>query len=1275
MFVGLCALGASLVLSVPAVAGVTHKPTGVTFGPFLAPGDVTVVQSSGDVLVVDGGAQRVERFTSAGVPANFSALGTNVIDGHETPQSSFELAGPGQSQVAVDESAGATKGEIYVTDSNHHVVDIFAPDGHYLGQLTGTHSTPFGTVCGVAVDQAGNVLVADENGQIHRFQAFTNPVTNSDWIGDIPVSSACELALDSTGDIFATQPFGGPVNKYDSAGDLQYALGSSNATGVAVDPASGDVYVAGESSVVQFDASSSIAPVELGSFGPGTVTSPAGVAVDGATGEVFVSDGAAQDVVVFGAGVATPDATTGAASGVSDTKATVEGGVNPEGTATQWQFEYGTETSYGSTAPASPQSAGNGTSEVPVSTELSGLAAGTTYHYRLVAIGANGTTYGADETFTTQAPPSVDSQSVEPIAKTTATLDAQVNPWGAETTYHFEYGPTESYGTSTGDKTLAAGWGDQGASAEISGLTAGATYHYRVVASNSVGGPVDGPDQTFTAVSAASFEDAQETEAIYADKVTSSAATLHAEVNPLGDATTYHFEYGPTEAYGTSIPVPDGNLGAGNRPVAVSQSISGLAAGTVFHFRVVATNVHGTVMSKDSTFKTLSAPLAGENCPNAQIRAEQKVTYLPDCRAYEKVSPEEKGHGDIIADGETSIAATGGGAVAFSSRTPFGDEVASGLSGQTQYVARRNQNGTGWVTHAVTPESQPEAYQTFYTATKVQIFSDDLTTALVWGYDLPGVETPSPPRNYIYAEDVATRALQPLTVSQDQTLGFREFVNVEDLGISADARHVAFVTPTQMLSTARAGASNVYQSDNGVLSLAGILPDGSIPQLGSEPAAKEYRGSMSANGSRLLFTAVPQEENPQPQLYMRIDGKRTVWISEPEGSDKSEPVEVHLQYMTPDGNNVFFVTNSKLLDEDKNEGPDLYRWTYGPDPEHEKNLTLITSAGGFALLGVKTGVIGASDDGSRVYYVTPDGHVSVWDNGTTRLITSDASPDLTVAYSLTAMASRPALGRVSPDGMWLAFMSLKTLGNDHVHGLTGQITNQHYEMYLYNLKSETLTCVSCSSIPATGDASVLPGATKGDPELFDDGIRPQFLTENGKVFFSTPESLLPQDSNGVADVYEYDGETGQLSLLSPGTGGDPTTFADASADGGDVFVQTRRQLLPEDRDSLVDMYDVRSDGGFPEAASVPAPCVADECQPQSPAVPGFGAPASVGFSGAGNLPGVTGKPAAKSPSNAHKLAAALRVCKRKRVRAHRKKCEAQARKRYAKQARNAGGSK
>jgi hypothetical protein len=102
-------------------------------------------------------------------------------------------------------------------------------------------------------------------------------------------------------------------------------------------------------------------------------------------------------------GTSAPAVTTGAASGVTSTAATLNGTVNPEGAATTYQFQYGTSTSYGSVTPASPASAGSGSSAVSESAALSGLSASTTYDYRLVATSATGTTNGSNQTFTTPA--------------------------------------------------------------------------------------------------------------------------------------------------------------------------------------------------------------------------------------------------------------------------------------------------------------------------------------------------------------------------------------------------------------------------------------------------------------------------------------------------------------------------------------------------------------------------------------------------------------------------------------------------------------------------------------------------------------------------------------------------------------------------------------------------------------------------------------------------------------------------------------------------------
>jgi hypothetical protein len=127
-------------------------------------------------------------------------------------------------------------------------------------------------------------------------------------------------------------------------------------------------------------------------------------------------------------------------------------------------------------------------------------------------------------------------------------------------------------------------------------------------------------------------------------------------------------------------------------------------------------------------------------------------------RHFEQVSPASKGNGDIIGDGATTLAARLGDAVAFSSRTPFGDTVGSGPVGHTQYVARRTD--AGWTTHAITPTGRPDAVHIGITGTVLQLYSDDLRTAIIKAYDLPGATDDAPLRFNLYAEDTATRQLE-----------------------------------------------------------------------------------------------------------------------------------------------------------------------------------------------------------------------------------------------------------------------------------------------------------------------------------------------------------------------------------------------------------------------------------------------------------------------------------------------------------------------------------
>jgi len=565
-------------------------------------------------------------------------------------------------------------------------------------------------------------------------------------------------------------------------------------------------------------------------------------------------------------------------------------------------------------------------------------------------------------------------------------------------------------------------------------------------------------------------------------------------------------------------------------------------------------------------------------------------------RHYEQVSPSDKGQGDIIGDGLTTVASRAGDAAAFASHALFGDTLGSGAAGQSQYVARRGADG--WTTHAITPTSRPDAVQTFFVPTLVQIYSDDLRTAIVWAYDLPAVTGDAPLRNNIYAEDTTTRALVPITVSQLDQPSVFDFLSITTWGISADARHVSFVTPTQFLPGAAPGVPNVYQWDNGVLSLAGVLPDGTVPDAGSDLVPALYRSAMSADATRLVFTASSQY-GPS-QLFMRVDGSRTVWISQPELSDATQDGSnqsgATLQAVTPDGHTVFFTTDAGLVDGDVNGSTDLYRYTDSPDPSGPGNLTMISHDGG--LDGAE--IMGMSDDGQRVYYHTTAGQVFVWDHGTTRLITGGVQFPGNFTDGLGVMASEPGLARVTPDGRDLAF----ALGSPSVTDVLGNVTNGHREMYLYSLESGRLQCVSCPSGPATADVAIQPDVTSDSPQPINAGFRPRFLSDRGNVFFSTAEALVPEDRNGVSDTYEYDPGTGSVRLVSTGTGSDPTEFADASASGDDVFLLTRQRLASSDHDDLVDVYDAREGSSLPAPPPPgPAPCVEDACQGSPTASP------------------------------------------------------------------------
>ncbi len=203
---------------------------------------------------------------------------------------------------------------------------------------------------------------------------------------------------------------------------------------------------------------------------------------------------------------AAPTTVTGDATAVTNTQATVAGTVNPQGQLTSYAFQYGTTTAYGQQTALT--SAGSASADTPVRADLAGLTAGTTYHYRVIATNADGTTVGADRTFrttgTTPPPPTAPSATTGGAAANGAgaTLSGSVTPNGVATSYYFEFGTSTAYGQQTPPRGAGSGSSAVSVTGALSGLAENAAYHYRLVAAGPNGALAIGADRTFTTAGA-----------------------------------------------------------------------------------------------------------------------------------------------------------------------------------------------------------------------------------------------------------------------------------------------------------------------------------------------------------------------------------------------------------------------------------------------------------------------------------------------------------------------------------------------------------------------------------------------------------------------------------------------------------------------------------------------------------------------------------------------------------------------------------------------------
>jgi pimeloyl-ACP methyl ester carboxylesterase len=296
-----------------------------------------------------------------------------------------------------------------------------------------------------------------------------------------------------------------------------------------------------------------------------------------------------------------PSATTNVATNVGSGSATLNGTANANGGATTAYFQFGLSTNYGATTPSS--NVGSGTSSVSFHADTGPIQPNQTFHYRAVATNNNGTAYGQDLTFVTNAmAPSATTNAATSVTSTSAQVNATVNPNGSTTSVYFQYGLTSSYGSQNTPANFS-GTSPLSILAQMSGLNPSTTYHYRVVASNN-GGTTYGSDVSFTTSASAPTATTNA-----ATNITSSSAMLNGTVNPNGGATTAYFQFGLSTNYGATT--SSSNVGSGTSNVSFQASTGAIQPGQTFHYRLVATNATGTTYGNDLTFTTLNdAPYA-----------------------------------------------------------------------------------------------------------------------------------------------------------------------------------------------------------------------------------------------------------------------------------------------------------------------------------------------------------------------------------------------------------------------------------------------------------------------------------------------------------------------------------------------------------------------------------------------------------------------------------------------------------------------------------------
>lgn len=915
----------------------------------------------------------------------------------------------------------------------------------------------------------------------------------------------------------------------------------------------------------------------LGSFGKDYVGAPAGIAYDPTLDRVYVLNGGlSPGIEVFGAAQTgtVPDVTIEAPTSIAVSGAHLTGVVNPQGTRSEWHFEWRkVGQSWGAASSSPPQSLPIDSNGHSVEYTTNALGGNTTYEVRLVGVNASNQLAGVSgvESFQTKAAtesPTATIDAASAISTTAATITGSVNPRGDIASVRLQLSRAPHCSGGFEDKALQtitpAADSPVDIEFHLTGLLPTEHYCARLVATNSAGNGTSGatefetqeaaPTQVFTA---------------FVAPRTDTRARLNGYINPQGSEAAYRFEYSANGSTWTAL--PDQRSRRARTQIVVGEELTGLRPDTVYHYRFSAENGGGA-----------GAPEGDEKSFRTRTSAE---VQLPQ-RGDELVNQPNKGNQDVLPTvvfPNTSPVRDDGDAVLWK---VIGGAPGGNTASEALFLAARTRSG--WQSRPIIPEAEDQVGGG--TLTYKLNESNAAFTRFLFHVARSAAFGQEGPPTFVTVDDEGRQ--QVLRSFPEEIGGFGAWLGTE--------------TTEDMTRAFQVSYSTDQLEELGAPGTLSLMPDGLASECGldvnngftgeGDVAGRQWRRGYhridKVHGSRVYFQSVPNGApcSSRMGIYTRdLSSGSTTEIDS--GSAKPGPEMIRT---TPDGGSLYFVTATSHSPTDENSHWDVYRW----DAESGA-YTCITCVVPDAQV---VGSVLVSDDFSHIYF-----------SSERQLIGGMGEPGEQNVYVLTDgelkfvmdLGGSEALGRnyseLSANGNVLLFRTTGTgyeeLTADPMAGsgceFVGEPGNLGFcrELYRYEASTESLECLSCRQDAPT------------DVMIGSEGAEAWYAgsADGRTVAFATKEPLLPEDVNNTVDIYVW--HNGSIGLITDGktqypvNGGVIAPKVYGVDDSGDniFFTVVDPSLTGYEQDGLVNLYDARVGGGFARPQP-PVRCSGESCQ-------------------------------------------------------------------------------